>query len=75
VIARLRPDALTRPWQYRALGASVPLVSVAALLVALQLGPGLAWSVSVWLGVLITSAMIGLALACLVAPPRTVTTA
>ncbi len=73
VIAWLRPEEPDRPWQFRALGAAVPLLSISSYLVAVQLGAGLAWSVSVWLGVLVTSTMLGLALASLMAPPRITT--
>lgn len=71
LIAGLRPELPARPWQFRALGASIPLFSIGIYLITLELGPGLAWHISVWLGVLLTSTMIGLGLACLMAPPRT----
>lgn len=72
VIARLQPALPARPWQFRALGAAVPPLSIGGYLLALEvLGAGLAWGISVWLGVMITSAVIGLGLACLMAPPRT----
>jgi len=72
VIARARPELPARPWQFRAVGAAVPLLSIAFYLVAFELlGDGLAWDAEVWGGVLLTSTMIGLGLACLMAPPGT----
>lgn len=70
-IAWLRPELPHRRWQFRALGASVPLLAVSAYLLTLELSMGLAWTISVWLGIVITCTMIGLGLACLMAPPRT----
>jgi hypothetical protein len=72
VIARARPELPARPWQFRALGASVPLLSLGGYLLAFELlGDGLAWHPEVWGGVLLTSTMVGLGLACLMAPPGT----
>lgn len=71
VIAWLRPEFSERPWQFRAVGAAVPLLSVSTYLITFELSKGLAWTISIWLGILITCTMIGLGLACLMAPPRT----
>jgi hypothetical protein len=71
-IARLRPALPARPWQFRTLGGVVPPLAIGCYLLALEvLGSGLAWEMSVWLGVMITAAIIGFGLACLMAPPRT----
>ncbi|WP_116996667.1 hypothetical protein [Desertimonas flava] len=72
LIARLQPALPSRPWQFRAIGALVPPLSIGGYLLALEvLGAGLAWGISIWLGVMITAGIIGLGLACLMAPPST----
>jgi len=72
LVAWLRPAFPARPWQLRAIGGAVPLVSIGAYLLALEfLGDGLAWGISIWGGVMLTSAIIGFGLACLTAPPQT----
>jgi uncharacterized membrane protein len=64
IVAVLRPELPLRAGRWRAVGASVPFVAVSCLLIQLAIGPGLAWHISVWLGVLITSTMAGFGLAC-----------
>ena len=72
LIARLRPELPARPWQFRAVGAAMPPLAIGGYLLSLEvLGAGLAWGISVWLGMMITSAIIGLGLSCLMAPPAT----
>ena len=72
LILWLRPALPERPWPYRFVGAAVPALAIGGYLLALAVfGAGLAWGISIWLGVMITSSIIGLGLACLMAPPRT----
>ncbi len=65
---RLRPSA-DRPWAMRAWAAAVPAVMWLAYFALLATSRTVGWTVELWAGVTVMSAIAGFGLAVCVAPP------
>jgi hypothetical protein len=65
---RLQP-APDRPWRLRAFASVVPPVMWLAYFAILATSPGVGWSVELWGGVCVMSAMVGFGLALMTVPP------
>ncbi len=65
---RLRPGP-DRPWALRAWAATVPAVMWLAYFALLAMFRSVGWSVELWAGVTVMSALLGFALALFMVPP------